>query len=205
MSNPLPDSGSHETAASDHEYEGSQRNLLVPIALALFAMLVIAATVVHYTYHKDFASGVVPSTIVYPIHIESKATGQMVGAGAEDDLYLLPLVEVHDHITLPLFIASLAADVTTADGATYHCTGAQEDDFTPMYSAYPDLWHQVEATGDSPLQRDTRIENDGGSAHGLVMVHFPITQSAWEHRLSASVTVSFYHQPPLVIPIPADQ
>jgi hypothetical protein len=205
MSNPIPDSEVHGIAGPEDEGEETPRSLLAPILLALFAMLVITATVVHYTYHKDFASGVIPSTVVYPIHTESTASGQMAGAGVEDNVYLLPTVEVHNHISLPLFIESLAADVTTADGATYHCTAAQEGDFTPMYAAYPELWHAVQITGDSPLQRDTRIESGGGTTHGLVMVHFPISQDAWQHRQSASVTISFYHQPPLVIPFPADQ
>jgi hypothetical protein len=204
MSNPLPDSRSHHIAEFEEEEE-NQRGILGPVLFALFAILALTITVIHYTYHKDFATGAIPSTIVYPIHTESTASNQMVGAGAEDDLYLLPTVELRNHITLPLFIESLAADVTTADGATYHCTAAQENDFTPTYAAYSGLWHAVQVTGDKPLQRDTRIESDDGTAHGLVMVHFPISQDAWQHRQSASVTVSFYHQPPLVIPFPADQ
>ena len=205
MNNPIPDSGSHHIAASEYEDEGSRRSLLVPISLALFVILAVAATVVHYTYHKDFASGMIPSTTVFPIHSESHAAMQVVGAGDHDDIYLLPIIELHNHISLPLFIESLAADVTTADGTTYHCTAAQVNDFAPMYVMYPELGHDVEATGDSPLQRDTRIDPDGGKVHGLMMVHFPISQDTWDHRQSASVTISFYHQPPLVIPFPANE
>jgi len=205
MSNPIPDSGSHHIPVSEFEEEESRRSLLVPISLALFVILASAATVVHYTYHKDFASGLIPATIVYPIHSQSNASMQVVGAGVQDELYLLPTIELHNHISLPLFIESMSADVTTTDGTTLHCTAAQLSDFTPMYTAYPDLAREVEADGDSPLQRDTRIENDGGTVHGLMMVHFPITEDAWEHRQSASVTVSFYHQSPLVIPFPANE
>ena len=205
MSNPIPDSGSHHIPVSEFEEEESQRSLLVPILLALFVILALAATMVHYTYHKDFASGAIPNTILYPIHTQGSGNMQMVGGGAHDDLYLLPIIELHNHISLPLFIESLAADVTTSDGTTYHSTAAQLNDFTPMYTTYPDLAHTVEESGDSPLQRDTRIENDGGTVHGLMMVHFPISEEAWEHRQSASVTVSFYHQSPLVIQFPASQ
>jgi hypothetical protein len=194
------------TDDDEPEYEESRRNLAVPLALALFVILAVAGTVVHYTYHKDFANGLIPNTIVYPIHMQAAVGAvQVVGTGASDEVYLLPIVELHNHISLPLFVESMAADVTTADGVTYHCTAAQLNDFAPMYVRYPELAHEVEASGDSPLQRDTRVEPDGGRAHGLIMVHFPLSQDAWEHRLSASVTVSFYHQGPLVIPFPAGQ
>lgn len=202
MSNPIPNP--HHINATEFGEE-EPRSLLVPILLALLVVLAVGSTIAYYTHHKSFATGVIPTTIVYPIHIESKGAIQIVGQGSEDDLYLLPVVEVHNHISLPLFIESLAADVTTADGATYHCTGAQFRDFAVMYAAYPDLGHIVDSTGNSPLQRDTRIENLGGTEHGLVMVHFPISQLAWERRQSASVTISFYHQPPLVVPFPANQ
>jgi len=205
MSNPIPDSGSHHIPVSEDEEDGSQRSLMVPILLALFVIAAVAVTLVHYTYHKDFATGVIPSSIVYPIHTEAKGAMQIVGMGAEDQIYLLPIIEVHNHISLPLFIESLAADVTTTDGTVYHCTDAQVRDFQLMYAAYPELGREVELTGDSPLQRDTRIESEGGMVHGLMMVHFPISQDAWEHRQSASVTISFYHQQPLVIPLPANQ
>jgi hypothetical protein len=204
MRNPIPDSGSHHINAPEFEEEGERHSILVPILLALFVVLAAAGTTAYYTYHKDFAAGTISSTIVYPIHREEKAAIQVVGTGDVDILYLLPLVQVHDHISLPLFIESLAADVTTADGATYHCTGAQNNDFAPMYAAYPDLAHMVEGTGDRPLQRDTRIENNGGAVHGLMMFHFPISEAAWQHRQSASVTISFYHQQSLVIPFPAN-
>jgi hypothetical protein len=204
MSKPLPDSGSHSIHTSEFE-ERESHSILVPVLLALFVVLLLATAAVYYTYHKDFAAGVIPSTIVYPIHREEKAAVQVVGTGDVDILYLLPLLQVQDHISLPLFIESLAADVTTADGTTYHCTAAQNNDFAPMYAAYPELAHMVESTGDSPLQRDTRIESNGGAVHGLMMVHFPISQMEWEHRQSASVTISFYHQHSLVIPFPAGQ
>jgi hypothetical protein len=204
MSNPLPDSRTPEFVTSEFDQEGPRRSLMAPVLLALAVVLIAGAALVHYTYHKDFATGEVRATVVYPIHMGSTATMQVVGPG-DDTLYLLPTLELHNHITLPLFIESLAVDMTAADGTTYHCTAAQLGDFAPMYANYPELARTVEATGDSPLQRDTRIEAGGGAAHGLIMVHFPITQGVWEQRKSASITVSFYHQQPLVIPFPAGQ
>jgi hypothetical protein len=201
MPNPIPDSGLHAIATS--EDGDGQHSLVVSIILALIILSAIAATLVHYTYHKDFATGRILSTTVFPIHIDAPRSGavQMLGAQASDDVYLLPVVEIANHITLPIFIESLAVDAVLSDGTELHCTGAQAGDFPKMWAAYPDLSRAPEFTGDSPLLRDTQIDPDS-SAHGLVMVHFPISREEWQHRRSATLTISFYHQSPLSIAFP---
>jgi len=184
--------------------EGGLHNLLVPGLLALLLLATAAYFLVRFTHHKDFATGSITATTVFPIHHAAPSGGvRLANAHGQEEVYILPVVGVTNHVSLPLFIESIAADVTTADGVTLHCNGAQLSDFQPMYAMYPALAQIETGDGNSPLQRDTRIESNS-EAHGLVMVHFPISQDAWAHRQSAAVTVSFYHQPPITIPFPAN-
>jgi len=211
-----PDSGDHTPAPirsriptlsddDDAESPEGERNLLLPVTIALLLFAIAAAVVIHFTYHKTFADGTVSSTIVYPIHSDAPSGGiRLLGAKGEDNLYVLPVVAVHNNIVLPIFIESIAVDLTLADGSTLHCTDAQGNDFQSVFAQFPSLGRTVDLTGDSPLLRDTRIESDA-TAHGLVMAHFLASLDDWQHRQSATVTVSFYHQQPLVITIPANQ
>ncbi|HEY0308265.1 MAG TPA: hypothetical protein VGB94_08890 [Acidobacteriaceae bacterium] len=206
MTNPIPDHEPHHISISEEEPEDSRKNLLIP---ALLAAVLIAAAVfilIHYTYHQEPSTGSIVSTTVFPIHTNPARHGgmQLANAHGDDQIYLLPVVEIYNHITLPMFIESLAVDVTTADGETLHCAAAQPGDFQAMYAMYPDLERIQPAKVTGKLLRDTRIERDG-KAYGVVMVHFPISKDAWDHRQSATLTVSFYHQTPLIIPFPKNQ
>jgi hypothetical protein len=206
MNNPIPDHAPHHIPVSEQESDDSRRSLLVPSLLAAIIIAAAIFTLIHSTYHKDPSTGWIVSTTVYPIHSNPPHTGgvQIASARGSDQVYLLPVVEVYNHITLPIFIESLAVDVITSSGDTLHCTAAQPRDFQPMYDLYPDLARSQAASGTPPLLRDTRIEPNG-TAHGLVMVHFPISKDDWAHRQSATLTVTFYHQMPLIIAFPQNQ
>jgi hypothetical protein len=206
MSNPIPHQEQPSIRIAVSAPQESRGSLLVPGLLALLVIAAAALILVHYTYHKDPSTGSISSTMVYPIHTAPRHFGglQIASDKGSDQVYLLPVVAVDNHITLPIFIESIAADVITADGTTLHCLAAQQSDFKAMYDIYPDLGRSQAAQVNPPLLRDTRIEPKG-EAHGLVMVHFPLSKDDWTHRHSATVTVSFYHQAPLTIPFPQNQ
>jgi len=44
----------------------------------------------------------------------------------------------------------------------------------------------------TPLLRETVID-PGQSAEGMVILHFPITQSVWDHRRTTVLNVNLYH------------
>ena len=186
MPNPIPNSGPHPIAASEDASEDSRSGMLVPIILAVIILAALAVTLVHYTYHSDFASGMVLTTRTYAVHRDAPPVAgmQVVGAGAEDSLYVIPDIEIRNHLSMPITVESMSMELVLGDGSTLQCIGAHHNDFDTVFARYPELAGMEKLTGGYPLDRDTQIET-GAIAHGNVMVHFPIPLEVWQHRQSA--------------------
>jgi hypothetical protein len=206
MTNPISDHEPHHIPVPKVGPDDSDKSLLAPVLLAAVILTAVIFTLVHYTYHKYPSTGAIISTTIYPIHTAPPQSGgiRIASAHGEDQVYLLTVVEIYNHLKLPIFVKSFAVDVTTQGGDTLQCMAAQTGDFQPMYAMYPDLARGQTTKDNAPLLRDTRIEPNN-TTHGLVMVHFPISKDVWAHRQSATLTVSFYHQSPLSIPFPQNQ
>jgi len=46
------------------------------------------------------------------------------------------------------------------------------------------------------------IIQPAGRAEGMVLLHYPIAQAEWDQRKSASITLKFYNQDPITVPLP---
>jgi hypothetical protein len=166
-----------------------RRNLLVPVLLAFLILGIILALVLRFTPHKT-AELAITRTVVFPTHTVFKSETIVVSnQHAEDELYILATLRIDDRLRLPLFLKDFTATLTTADGEQVTTSAVEKRDLDTVYSSFPDL----KAVATEPLLRDS-IVNPGGSAEGMILLHFPVTKDVWDRRRSAVLNVDLYHQ-----------
>ena len=165
------------------------------IAAVLFA--IVAGIVIHFTYHATFADATLTHTTLYPAHTVTLEPSPMHDVG-HDEMYVLPMVSLHDNLTLPISLEGITATVITADDQQFDCNAAYPDELARVYAFYPAL----AANGNNLLLRGTTVAHNT-TAQGLVLVHFPLSQDEWIKRKSAYLTLTFYYQPPIIVPIKA--
>jgi hypothetical protein len=167
----------------------ARRNLLAPVLLAFLILGIVLALLIRFTPHKT-ADLTVIHTTVYPVHTVFKSDSIVVGnQHTEDDLYVLTTLRIDDRLHLPLFLKDFTATLTTAEGEEITTSAVEQRDLANVYTSFPDL----KALATDPLLRDTMIA-PGQSAQGMVLLHFPVTQTVWDHRRTAVLNIDLYHQ-----------
>jgi hypothetical protein len=167
----------------------ARRNLLVPVLIAFLILGMAIVIVLRYT-PASTAKLKVLHTAVYPTHTVFKADSIIVGRDrSQDDLYVVTTLRMEDRLNLPLFIKDMTATLETANGDRIETSAVQKQDFENLFTAFPALRPLVTA----PLLRETLIES-GKSVEGAVVLHFPVTEEAWNHRRSATLHIALYHQ-----------
>jgi hypothetical protein len=177
-----------------------RRNFLVPV-LAVAAIVAAIFVLVHLFAQKRAVEASVTKVAILPTHTSFSNGSRVVGHAdaAEDDLYVLATVRVHDEDSrLPLFIKDLTGTLTTQDGVDIATSAVEKNDLDSVYMAFPSL----KSMSGPPLLREIEIA-PGATAEGMVMLHYSASEAAWKQRKSASVTVEFYHQDPITVPIPS--
>ena len=89
-----------------------------------------------------------------------------------------------------LWIRSLKAELTAADGHTYEDQAASAVDLDRYYQLFPSLKESSEA----PLPPETKLM-PGTERRGTIVVSFPIAKEAFDQRKSLVVTIQPYDQP----------
>ena len=182
--------------------QSSRRNLTAPILIAVL----ILATVAAFAYHR-LSGHVVDTSIthteVFPIRVFFKPaqpssfkvlTDKPVSH--DEGVYILATVHIDNHLTDPLFLKDLHATLDTPDGQ-YRTSAIEQSDLPAVTAAFPTLAPKLS----TPLLRESTIP-PGQSAEGTIILQFPITQSTWDARKSAALTIDLYHQPSIVIALP---
>lgn len=95
----------------------------------------------------------------------------------------------------PLWIHTIKARLTTADGKTYDDDAASGVELDRYAQSFPVLKQNAQP----PLLPETKIL-PGGEHHGTVVVSFPVTPQAFEGRKSLAISIQPYDQPlPVVL------
>jgi hypothetical protein len=175
-------------------------SLLVPLLIAF----VVIGCVFAYIYMRPhrIADIAVTHTNILPTHTVFKSLSKVVGREdqAQDDLYVLTTIRIDNRLKIPLTIDDITGTLTPPDDSAVPATtsAVAKADLDGMYVTFPAL----KPLASTPLPRETTIA-PGDHAEGMVMLHFPVTEADWNNRKSASVTISFYHQPdPFTVTIP---
>jgi hypothetical protein len=89
----------------------------------------------------------------------------------------------------PLWIHTLKAQLTTADGATFDDNAASVVDLDRYYQAFPAL----KESSEPPLSPETKLLA-GAEQRGTIIVGFKVTKEAFDQRKSLSVAIQPYDQ-----------
>jgi hypothetical protein len=184
----------------------TRRNFTVPILSALAILGIGLAILLHYTPHST-ANVTIKDIAVYPSHVVFKSESLIVGRDTvEDTLYLLVNLHIENRRHLPLFIKDFTATLTPADADADPITtsAVEKPDIPNLYTSFPQLKSLADEQAAPLLLRETQIDI-GKSADGMVLLHFPVPQTTWDQRKSATITIDLYHQEPVTIPIPVEK
>jgi hypothetical protein len=100
---------------------------------------------------------------------------------------------LRDTAVKPLWIKSLKAQLTTADGKTFDDEAASAVDLDRYFQAFPALKESTEP----PLSPETKLPA-GGEQRGTIVVSFKVNREAFDQRKSLTVTIQPYDQ---VVPV----
>jgi len=101
---------------------------------------------------------------------------------------------LHNSGEKPLWIHTLKARLTTADGKTFDDDAASGVDLERYAQSFPVLKENAQP----PLLPETKIMV-GGEQKGTLVVSFPVTKQAFDERKSLAVTIQPYDQPVPVV------
>jgi len=97
---------------------------------------------------------------------------------------------LHNTAEKSLWVRSLKAQLATADGQSYESQAASAVDFDRYYQLFPAL-----KEGSAPaLSPETKLTT-GTETKGTIVVSFPVTKDAFDHRKSLAVVIQPYDQP----------
>ena len=178
--------------------QSERRSFLVP-ALASIAVLAIACALAWLYVSQHTVRLSVTHVAVLPTHTVFPSASKIVGHKdpAQDDLYVLATLRVDNSLRSPAYIKDITATLTASDGTVTDASAVEKQDLDDLYLTFPAL----KPLSSAPLVRETAVQ-PGGHAEGMVILNFPATQADWNQRKSADVTVDFYQQSPLTVPIP---
>ncbi len=175
-----------------------RRSLLAPILIAAAVLLALGTGLYLYLPRRT-ADITITHTAILPTHTAFDTGSKLVGKQQriEEDLYVLLTVRIDDKLRVPLFLSDITANLTGADGSTATTSAVEKNDLPAVYTAFP----AIRPLTGPPLLRESTIQPHS-PPQGMVLLHFPIVQAIWDNRQSATLTLSFYHQAPITIPIP---
>ena len=102
---------------------------------------------------------------------------------------------LHNTANISLWIHTLKAQLTAADGHTYEDEAASAVDLDRYFQAFPVL----KESSEPPLSPEMKLL-PGATQRGTIMFSFPVTKEAFNQRKALTVTVQPYDQPlPVVL------
>jgi hypothetical protein len=175
-----------------------RRSFLLPALIAIVVLAIVIGIVYSFIPHR-VADLTLTHVAVLPTHTVFKSDSKVVGQQApfEDDLYILATVRIDNRLRVPLTLDDITGAITAPDGAETTTSAIQKNDLPNLYVVFPALVPLASA----PLLRESIIQ-PAGRAEGMVLLHYPIAQAEWDQRKSASITLKFYNQDPITVPLP---
>jgi hypothetical protein len=102
---------------------------------------------------------------------------------------------LHNSGEKPLWIHTLKARLTDADGKTFDDEAASSVDFARYFQAFPALKENTQPA----LEPEAKLL-PGAEQKGTIIVSFPVTKESFDKRKSVTVTIQPYDQPlPVVL------
>ena len=175
-----------------------RRSFLVPGLIAL-AVLAIGLGIFAWINPYRVPQLTVTHTAVDAEHTVFASPSKVVGVKdqTQDDLYVLATVRINNRLKFPITVNDITGTVSNTDDAELTTTAVEKSDLPNLFVVFPKL----AALAGPPLLRESTIQ-PGAQLEGMVVLHYPLTQADWDQRKSATITIDFYHQDAITVPIP---
>jgi len=160
------------------EFSTAKRNL-PPARIVLVSVLIVAvivAIVAFYERPKPQGAGAINFVAV------SEVPNQNIVLAAIT-------FTLTNNADKAIWIRSLRAQLTTADGHAYEDSAASAVDLDRYFQAFPPL----KESSEPPLSPETKLL-PGEQKKGTIVVSFPVTKEAFDQRKSLDVTIQLYDQ-----------
>jgi hypothetical protein len=158
---------------------GTARRSLPPVGIVLICLAVVAIIVGIFAFHgrqKPQGAGAIDFVAV------AEVPGQnMILAAITFTL--------HNTADRPLWIHTLKAQFTTADGNTFDDDAASAVDLDRYFQAFPVL----KESSETPLSPEAKLLA-GAERRGTIIVGFKVTKEVFDQRKSLTVTIQPYDQ-----------
>ncbi len=177
---------------------GSRRTLLVSVVVLAVALGTAFALYYRHANHADVDVTALRSVTV-PLHTVYTHTGKVVGPDtAEDSVYIVAAMRVHDLADVPLFVKDITAGLTLADGSPVEATRVKEKDLDRVLQIVPALWPAIQHIAVPALEPEQTIAPHA-TADGYVLLQVNGPEKLWFTRRNATLTIDFYHQNPITV------
>jgi len=177
---PSPPPGPPLKAQTDFqigEEFGTARRTLPPagiVLLCIAAVAVILGLVAYFNRPKQQAAGSID--FVTAVEVPSQNTTMVAVT-----------LTLHNNGERSLWIRTLKAQLTDAEGKTFDDEAASAVDFDRYFQAFPAL----KANTQPPLSPEAKLA-PGAEQRGTIIVSFPVTKDAFDKRKSVTVTIQPY-------------
>jgi hypothetical protein len=168
----------------------SDRSSVTAVVLAFIIMVVVAVSVYLLIPHK-LTNITVTNVDVFAPHTEFKAmqgdSVHVVGEPAqqENDLYVVPHINITDKWKQRMFISGWSATATFADGSTMDSTFIAKSQLPRLEQIFPD----IAKLATNPIGDGDELD-PGVTDSGSVVLLFPnVTQDQWNKKGSAVLTI----------------
>ncbi len=185
LSAPPPATSPQVTEFNIGEEFGTAKRNLPPVGIVLICIAAVAVVVAIFAFHQrakpqgagaiDFVSvaevpnqGIVLSAITFTLHNTADKS---------------------------LWIHTLKAQLTTADGHNYEDEAASAVDLDRYFHAFPTL----KESSEPPLPPETKLLA-GTEKKATIVVSFPVSKEAFDQRKSLAINIQPYDQPlPIIL------
>src|ERR1700722_20375563 len=183
-----------DDAARGEAYtKGSSHVVIATIAAAILVSLAIAAYVI-LEQKPPVATGEIEQVWIHPQHTETSgfdANGAPMPKESYDQIYVFPLVKLHNQSKQPLFLHSITTNATLDDGI-HSSYAATASDYDRVFVAYPSM----PVPHGNALSPQATI-NPGQTVEGTIVSAFRIPKAQWDARKSLDFTFAIQYQPNL--------
>ena len=188
------DSQQLDDAAQGEEFtKGSSHVVWAAIAAAVLVTAIIAAYVIA-GQKPPVATGQVVSVWAWPHHAETAgydASGAQIPKESFDQMLVFADVKLHNQSKMPLFLNSIAANVTLPQGidTSYAASPSEYDRIFMAYGKIP-VPHGPALAANATIQPGQTIE-------GTIVASFRMDKQQWDARKGLDFTFGFQYQPSL--------
>jgi len=178
-----------------------ERNRTPAILISIVALAAVAAAI-YYFSPRTPAKIQVEKVDLFAPHTESKAAKggvHILGtpAFAEDNLYVVVHVSIVNNLSLPIFLNTPEATLTTPEGSIA-ATVVSPSAVPALEQSFPAL----STLAVHPIGSESEIASRA-TLEGSIILFFPtLTDAAWKTKKSATLTLNFAHQGPQTIDLP---